>query len=89
MEPERIELCAVSLAGEVLALESHALRDRGSESTIRQLAEIAAGSWAGGHCPQEGRGRLLGIGVAIAGLVDARQGLVYDCFPSRAGRRSP
>lgn len=81
VEPERIELCAISLAGEVLALESHALRDRGSEGTIRQLAEIAAGSWAGGHGPQGGRGRLLGMGVAIAGLVDARQGLVYDCFP--------
>lgn len=80
VEPERIECCAISLAGEVLALESHELRDRGSEGTIRQLAEIAARSRAG-RAAAQGRGRLLGIGVAIAGLVDARQGFVYDCFP--------
>ena len=81
VEPERIELCALSLAGDILGLESHPLRDRGSEGTIRQLAEIASGSRDGGRSTTQGRGRLLGIGVAIAGLVDARQGFVYDCFP--------
>jgi len=63
----------------VLALESHPLQDRGSEGTIGQLVRIAGA----GRAALEGSrgGRLLGIGVAIAGLVDARRGFVYDCFP--------
>jgi predicted NBD/HSP70 family sugar kinase len=79
IEPERIELCAVSFSGEILKLESQRLQDRGSEGTIRRLAEIARAGRAA--LEGSGGGRLLGIGVAIAGLVDARRGFVYDCFP--------
>ena len=79
VEPERIELCAISLSGNILRLESFRLQDRGSEGTIRQLLQVARAGRAGRQ--GSGGGRLLGIGVTIAGLVDARRGLVYDCFP--------
>jgi predicted NBD/HSP70 family sugar kinase len=75
LEPGRIQSCAVSLSGEVLKLDSHRLEDRGSEGAIRQLAGITRSARAA--LP----GRLLGIGVVIAGLVDARRGFVYDCYP--------
>lgn len=79
IEPASIEVCAVDLAGEVLKVETHQLRDRGSEATIRQLVETAAAS----RRELEGvpHGELLGVGIAIAGLVDARRGFIYDCFP--------
>jgi N-acetylglucosamine repressor len=77
VEPDRIEVCTVSLSGEILGEESHSLPDRGSEGTIGQLTRIAQAAVSeGSHV-----GRLLGIGIALAGLVDARNGLVYDCFP--------
>jgi predicted NBD/HSP70 family sugar kinase len=79
IEPEQIEVCAAGLSGEVLKVETRRLRDRGSEATIRQLAEAA------GACRRElegvPAGKLLGVGIAIAGLVDARRGFIYDCFP--------
>ncbi len=77
LEPGRIQSCAVSLSGEILKLESHRLEDRGSEGAIRQLAGIARSARAA----RQAEGRLLGIGVVIAGLVDARRGFVYDCYP--------
>ena len=79
IEPEQIEVCAVGLSGEVRKVEVHRLRDRGSEATIRQLVEVAVA------CRREleavPAGKLLGVGIAIAGLVDARRGFIYDCFP--------
>ena len=79
VEPDRIEACAVSLSGEVLEEQGHPLLDRGSEGTVRQLIQLARA----GRAALEGSrgGRLVGIGVALAGLVDARHGLVFDCFP--------
>jgi predicted NBD/HSP70 family sugar kinase len=79
IELEHIEACAVNLSGEVLRLESHRLRDRGSEATIRQLVEVASALRR--DLEASPAGRLLGLGVAIAGLVDARRGFIYDCFP--------
>ena len=77
IEPEQIEVCAVGLSGEVRKFEVHRLRDRGSEPTIRQLAEVAVA------CRRElaavHSGKLLGVGIAIAGEGDKLASLlVFD-----------
>lgn len=79
VQADRVEFCAAALSGQLLEVGGHPLPDRGSEGTIRTLAEVA-GRWRAA-LEGAGGGRLLGVGVALSGLVDGRRGVVYDCFP--------
>lgn len=75
VEPGLIELCAVDLEGSVLAERQVDMPDNRREAVtaqamgaVRELREEMAG-----------RGRLLGVGVGIAGVINAREGLVLYC----------
>ena len=77
VEPGLVEACAVDLEGTVLVERSLAVPDSSREAVLAQVLEAAGelrDALAGG-----GHGRLLGVGVGIAGVINAREGLVLYC----------
>jgi len=77
IEPGLLELCAVDLEGGVLAQQRCTLSEPRPEPVlallveeVRRLAETLRA---------QGRKRLLGVGVGVAGVINAREGQVLFC----------
>jgi predicted NBD/HSP70 family sugar kinase len=77
IEPAVLHLSAIDFAGAVV----HSRESRPPTSDPDRLARLLAAEVdaAIGACAADRRGPLLGVGVGIAGLVDARQGIVLYC----------
>ncbi len=75
IEPAAIELSVLSFAGKPL----HEEVVRGAGLSRDEILARAAGLVRGAAARLRDAGPLLGLGVGVAGLVDARQGIVHYC----------
>ncbi len=78
IEPSFMEMSVLSFSGRVLAEQAIDLLDQDREAIIREIVRLASSGL------ERPGGKLLGVGVGIAGLVDAKEGIVHYC-PSLPG----
>ena len=78
-----VQLCAVDLLGEVLREETHPLPYENSDGYYQQVGRLVRGLMA--HLPY-GKERVLGVGIAIQGLVSADgERVVYGAILNNNG----
>ncbi len=75
IEPDRIDLSTLNLAGEVLEEHTTPIGNSDKNAIIRKVIHLVEDE----KSKYSNAGMLLGIGLGIAGLVDARKGIVYYC----------
>lgn len=77
LEPEALSVCGLDFSGKTIySRETHPPTGRRDQIERLLTEEIRT---AVDRCQAADRGPLLGVGVGIAGLVDARQGIVLYC----------
>lgn len=78
-----VQLCAVDLLGEVLREETHPLPYENSDGYYQQVGRLVRGLMA--HLPY-GKERVLGVGIAIQGLVSAEgERVIYGAILNNTG----
>lgn len=77
VEPSVLYTSAVDFSGAVVHTSQSPLAE--SDPTRIEEILVSTAHAATAACTEDGRGPLLGIGVGIAGLVDARRGIVLYC----------
>jgi len=75
IEPDRIDMSTLNLAGEVLGERTNHIKNPSREELITKVIQLIRDE----QQKHIADGSFLGIGVGIAGLVDARKGIVYYC----------
>ena len=75
IEPDRIDLSILNIAGEVLEEHTTLIGNSDKNAIIKKVIRLVEDE----KRKYGNAGTLLGIGLGIAGLVDARKGIVYYC----------
>ena len=75
IEPDKIDLSTLNLAGKVLEEHTSPIGNLDKNAIIKKVIRLVEDE----KRKYSNAGTLLGIGLGIAGLVDARKGIVYYC----------